>query len=26
MTWIEVTPANANDHEPIQIASNKVFK
>jgi hypothetical protein len=26
MTWTEVTPANANDHEPIQIASNKVFK
>jgi len=25
MTWTEVT-ANANDHEPIQIASNKVFK
>jgi hypothetical protein len=26
MTWTEVTPANANDHEPIQIASNKAFK
>jgi hypothetical protein len=26
MTWTQITPANANDHEPIQIASNKVFK
>ena len=26
MTWTQITPANADDHEPIQIASNKVFK
>jgi hypothetical protein len=26
MTWTAITPANANDHEPIQIASNKAFK
>ena len=26
MTWTQISPANANDHEPIQIASNKVFK
>src|SRR5215471_1239403 len=26
MTWTQITPANANDHEPIQIASNKAFK
>jgi hypothetical protein len=26
MTWTQITPANASDHEPIQVASNKAFK
>jgi hypothetical protein len=25
MTWTEITPANANDHAPIQIPSNRAF-